>query len=64
MHDTNADSVLSAEEIGVTAEELDKIDTNGDGVVNADELYAAYLIMDKNRNLVLDANEITVTEEA
>lgn len=64
LHDTNADSVLSAEEIGVTAEELGKIDTNGDGVVDADELFAAYLIMDKNRNLVLDANEIAVTEEA
>ena len=63
-HDTNDDSVLSAEEIGVTAEELSKIDTNGDGVVDADELFAAYLVMDKNRNLVLDANEIAVEEEA
>lgn len=63
-HDANADSVLSAEEMDVTEEELSKIDTNRDGVIDADELLAAYLVMDKNRNLVLDANEVAVEEEA
>ncbi len=39
--DTNQDGVLSADELGVSAEQLSKVDTDGDGSVSQSELSAA-----------------------